>query len=89
MTTLLRTSPHFIRCIKPNAAKCANHFDACLVTRQLRYLGIQEVLPPRTCQRGCGGSAAGDQVVKIRQLGYPVRALLQHFWKRYKAFVSD
>ncbi len=29
-------SPHFIRCIKPNAQKVGDHFDAQMVARQLR-----------------------------------------------------
>lgn len=65
MDTLNATNPHFIRCIKPNAQKCADLFDSQMVARQLRYLGIQEV-------------------VKIRQLGYPVRSSHEQFFKRFR-----
>jgi myosin heavy subunit len=65
LTTLHACSPQFIRCIKPNASKCSDNFDSQMVTRQLQYLGVQEV-------------------VKIRQLGYPVRAQHENFWQRYR-----
>lgn len=65
MTTLHNTDPHFIRCIKPNSEKVSDNFDSSLVSRQLRYLGIQEV-------------------VKIRQLGYPVRSEHKLWWNRYR-----
>jgi myosin heavy subunit len=65
MDTLNSCQPHFIRCIKPNTAKCADNFDSNTVARQLRYLGIQEV-------------------VKIRQRGYPVRKEHDMFWRRFK-----
>jgi hypothetical protein len=33
MTALNSTSPHFIRCIKPNMEKIPNHFDAHMVLK--------------------------------------------------------
>jgi myosin-3 len=36
------TSPHFIRCIKPNEFKLASKFSDDFVTRQLRYTGMLE-----------------------------------------------
>jgi myosin heavy subunit len=44
VATLEATSPHFIRCLKPNELKVAGTFDANFVVRQLRYLGIKEVV---------------------------------------------
>lgn len=44
MTTLKSTSPHFIRCIKSNSLKVSDTFEAPMVLRQLRYLGLKEVV---------------------------------------------
>eukprot|EP00981_Chlorochromonas_danica_P006314 scaffold1365_cov163-Ochromonas_danica.AAC.4 len=44
MNTLRSTSPHYIKCIKPNASKMANIFDGSLVLEQLRYSGALEVV---------------------------------------------
>lgn len=44
METLNKTSPHFIRCIKSNNLKVADTFDSQMVLRQLRYLGLKEVV---------------------------------------------
>jgi hypothetical protein len=44
MRTLNATNPNFIRCIKPNELKVPDSFDAQFVVRQLRYLGIKEVV---------------------------------------------
>ena len=35
-------TPHYIRCIKPNAKKQANNFDEPLTRHQVRYLGLLE-----------------------------------------------
>ena len=40
MTTLRATSPHFVRCIKPNALKKPRFMEPKLVLHQLRYLGV-------------------------------------------------
>ena len=40
MATLRSTSPHFVRCIKPNAQKRTKYADPKLVLHQLRYLGV-------------------------------------------------
>ena len=44
LSSLIRScTPHFVRCIKPNnAAQPAPNFDAMLVTKQLRFLGLVE-----------------------------------------------
>jgi myosin-7 len=47
MNTLKATSPHFIRCIKSNMLKVADTFDGMLVLRQLRYLGLKDVVSIR------------------------------------------
>jgi myosin heavy subunit len=43
METLSQTSPHFIRCMKPNAEKIGNVFTSEMVLGQLRYAGLLEV----------------------------------------------
>jgi len=43
MDTLNSTSPHFIRCMKPNDKKVGNLFAGRMVD-QLRYAGLVEVL---------------------------------------------
>jgi myosin heavy subunit len=43
MTTLNATSPHFIRCMKPNDSKIGNLFTAGRMVDQLRYAGLVEV----------------------------------------------
>jgi myosin heavy subunit len=64
MKMLNATQPHFIRCIKSNNIKVRDTFDSNFVLRQLRYLGLKEV-------------------VRIRQLGYPIRRPIPEFVKRY------
>ena len=44
MSTLKETHPHYIKCIKPNSAKCSHFFDNDLIMRQLRYSGVLEVV---------------------------------------------
>jgi myosin heavy subunit len=43
MGALTATQPHFVRCIKPNAEKVGNLFQAPMVLSQLRYAGLLEV----------------------------------------------
>ena len=43
MTTLNKTEPHFIRCVKPNAEKVGDKFTSEMVLSQLRYAGLLEV----------------------------------------------
>ncbi|CAM9446202.1 unnamed protein product, partial [Phaeothamnion confervicola] len=38
------TEPHYIKCIKPNAAKTAGGWSSPLVIQQLRYSGVLEVV---------------------------------------------
>lgn len=44
MQTLEQTSPHYIRCIKPNYEKKAFTFDDNLTLSQLRYAGMLETI---------------------------------------------
>lgn len=44
VSDLEQTSPHYIRCVKPNLSKTANSFDAGEVLRQLRYAGMMEAI---------------------------------------------
>lgn len=48
MKTLERSEPYFVRCIKPNANKVANRFDASIVLSQLRYTGMLETIRIRS-----------------------------------------
>jgi myosin heavy subunit len=43
MQTLYATSPHFVRCMKPNGNKSGDEFDGNLMIAQLRYAGLLEV----------------------------------------------
>ena len=43
-STLRATSPHYIKCIKPNSAKAPGGFSNALVIEQLRYSGVLEVV---------------------------------------------
>ena len=43
MTTLRKTQPHFIRCVKPNEERTGDIFTANMVLAQLRYAGLLEV----------------------------------------------
>lgn len=43
IATLNYTSPHFVRCLKPNDEKIGNLFNASRIQDQLRYAGLVEV----------------------------------------------
>jgi myosin heavy subunit len=47
MATLNKTSPHFIRCIKPNMAKVPNTLDSVMVLKQMKYAGLFEAIRVR------------------------------------------
>ena len=44
METLNSTSPHYIRCIKPNDFKEAFEYDAQRIVQQLRACGVLETI---------------------------------------------
>lgn len=44
LQTLRATSPHYIKCIKPNTMKIPGEFDGNMVLEQLRYSGALEVV---------------------------------------------
>lgn len=44
MNTLENTSPHFIRCIKPNSKQLSRVYEEDLVLQQLRCCGVLEVV---------------------------------------------
>lgn len=43
VATIRSTSPHFIRCMKPNTEKVCNVFDSRMILSQMRYSGLLEV----------------------------------------------
>eukprot|EP00743_Colponemidia_sp_Colp-15_P007995 GILK01008660.1.p1 GENE.GILK01008660.1~~GILK01008660.1.p1 ORF type:complete len:2044 (+),score=493.00 GILK01008660.1:237-6368(+) len=47
MATIDATEPHYIRCVKPNAAKMANTFSGPMILEQLRYSGVFEAVTIR------------------------------------------
>lgn len=47
MESLYNTSPHFVRCIKPNQAKKPGIIDAKLTLRQMKYAGLFEAIRVR------------------------------------------
>eukprot|EP00941_MAST-03F_sp_MAST-3F-sp1_P003995 g3995.t1 len=66
-TTLISTTPRYIRCVKPNdihfrPVDGAASFDAFKTYRQLLYSGVMEV-------------------VKIKKEGFPYRETYESFWK--------
>ena len=65
-STLKKTNPHYVRCVKPNDVHmrpCDGRisFDASKVYRQLLYAGVMEVC-------------------KIKKEGYPFRESYERFW---------
>ncbi len=42
MHTLMSSTPHYIRCIRPNPDKRSGVFDHELVSKQVKYLGLLE-----------------------------------------------
>ena len=42
--TLLATTPHYVRCVKPNKLKQPNFFDAPMILDQLLYSGVLETV---------------------------------------------
>jgi len=47
ISTLSSCRANFIRCLKPNAEKIADEFDAHFVLKQLQYLGLKDVIAIR------------------------------------------
>ncbi len=44
VSQLQATTPHYIKCVKPNAVKLAGGFSNAMVVEQLRYSGVLEVV---------------------------------------------
>jgi myosin heavy subunit len=49
METLERASPHFVRCVKPNASRRKQHMEVRMVLEQLQYSGVFQVRCPLIC----------------------------------------
>lgn len=47
MSTLQKTQPHYIRCIKPNSKKLPNVWHGSMVLKQLSYSGVSSVIKIR------------------------------------------
>ena len=47
MSVLMRTSPHFIRCVKPNSELVDAKFDGVFIMRQLLQMGMVHVVRAR------------------------------------------
>lgn len=47
MSSLRETSPHFIRCVKPNSDQAPGKFDGQLTLNQLKYSGLFEAIKIR------------------------------------------
>ena len=41
---IAQTSPHYIRCLKPNQSLAANEFENAMIADQLRYAGVLEAI---------------------------------------------
>jgi myosin-9 len=62
METLNQSNPFFVRCIKSNGDKIANHFDDVLVLLQLRYTGMLETV--RIRQSGYSVRLSFDEFIQ-------------------------
>jgi myosin-9 len=62
METLNQANPFFVRCIKSNGDKIANHFDDVLVLLQLRYTGMLETV--RIRQSGYSVRLSFDEFIQ-------------------------
>eukprot|EP01111_Echinosteliopsis_oligospora_P014913 TRINITY_DN5735_c1_g3_i1.p1 TRINITY_DN5735_c1_g3~~TRINITY_DN5735_c1_g3_i1.p1 ORF type:complete len:1138 (+),score=396.14 TRINITY_DN5735_c1_g3_i1:202-3615(+) len=47
VTALKKCTPHYIRCLKPNDQKIANHFENPRVMHQIKYLGLLDNIKVR------------------------------------------
>ena len=53
ITTLRKTTPHFIRCVKPNDVQTPEKFDSVLALNQLKYSGLFEAINIRKAGYAC------------------------------------
>ena len=49
MDKIKSSSPHFVRCIKPNTLKQPENFEVDYVQKQLKYTGVMETVRIRQC----------------------------------------
>lgn len=87
MHKMQMASPHFVRCIKPNADRTPLQYDPKFVLRQLQYAGVMETIRIRKevgelMWRGCMIWKIGSSAAGCNPQGFPIRL-------RYPAFVEE
>ena len=65
---LMKCSPHYIRCIKPNETKKPLDWDAARVQHQVKYLGLLENV--RVRRAGFAFRQVYDRFVRRYQVGH-------------------
>lgn len=86
MGTINATSPHYVRCIKPNEKKqpASTCFDAPMTLRQLTYAGTAPPLPS-----GPPHPSGVFEAVAIRRQGFPFRLTHERFFKRFRCLAPQ
>ncbi|KAI9224208.1 P-loop containing nucleoside triphosphate hydrolase protein [Blastocladiella britannica] len=81
IANMLAKTPHYIRCIKPNATKIAGEFDSQLVIHQATYLGLLENI--RCVRAGYCYRERADRFL------YRYKALSAKTWPEWKGDTRD
>jgi len=82
LISLNAARPHFIRCVKPNAAKVANNFHGDMILKQLNYAGYSF-----TCFET--QTLRLFEAVRIRATGFAYRKPHLQFFRNYKICVPE
>lgn len=85
MTTIYSTSPHYIRCLKPNDQNVADNFTRLRITEQLRYGGVLEAV--RVARSGFPVRLAHEEF--YRRYKMLVHARLPEAPTCYKSYCGD
>ena len=83
--SLKSTSPHFIKCLKPNTLKAPGIFDGVMILEQLRYSGALEVV--RIRQEGYLIHTCSIIILLYCFISYPVSLLYSEFYSTYEALL--